>query len=34
MKIHEDRGNIIKEWHVVQENSLVGKGTNIQAWLQ
>ena len=31
MKIHEDRGNIIKEWHVVQENSLVGKGTTIQA---
>lgn len=31
MKIHEDRGNIIKEWHVVQENILVGKGTNIQA---
>lgn len=34
MKIHEDRGNIIKEWHVVQENSLVGKGIYIQAWLQ
>lgn len=34
MKIHEDRENIIKEWHVGQVNSLAGKGIYLQAWLQ